>query len=78
VPALTVDGSPGEPDVASVTRAGHLLAELRLDPAVEVPAGPVLLVDDVARSRWTLTVAAALLRSAGASAVLPVVGQLRP
>jgi ATP-dependent DNA helicase RecQ len=78
VPALTVDGSPGEPDVASVTRVGHLVAELRLDPAVEVPAGPVLLVDDVARSRWTLTVAAALLRSAGASAVLPVVGQLRP
>jgi len=33
--------------------------------------GPVLLVDDVADSRWTLTVAARLLRRAGAQAVLP-------
>ncbi|SDP16561.1 ATP-dependent DNA helicase RecQ [Pedococcus dokdonensis] len=35
--------------------------------------GPVLLVDDVASSRWTLTVAAAALRRAGASGVLPFV-----
>ena len=35
--------------------------------------GPVLLVDDVANSRWTLTVAAAALRLAGASGVLPFV-----
>lgn len=35
--------------------------------------GPVLLVDDVADSRWTLTVAAAALRAAGAPAVLPLV-----
>ena len=34
-------------------------------------AGPVLLVDDVADSRWTLTVAARALRLAGAPAVLP-------
>jgi ATP-dependent DNA helicase RecQ len=33
--------------------------------------GPVLLVDDVADSRWTLTVAARALRQAGAPAVLP-------
>jgi ATP-dependent DNA helicase RecQ len=35
--------------------------------------GPVLLVDDVASSRWTLTVAAQALRGAGADAVLPFV-----
>jgi ATP-dependent DNA helicase RecQ len=35
--------------------------------------GPVLLVDDIASSRWTLTVAAAALRRAGASGVLPFV-----
>lgn len=35
--------------------------------------GPVLLVDDLADSRWTLTVAAAALREAGAPAVLPLV-----
>ena len=39
----------------------------------EVPAGPVLLIDDVVRSGWTLTAAAALLREAGAGRVLPLV-----
>jgi len=34
-------------------------------------AGPVLLVDDVVDSGWTMTVAARLLRQAGAPAVLP-------
>ncbi|WP_430593286.1 RecQ family ATP-dependent DNA helicase [Humidisolicoccus flavus] len=33
--------------------------------------GPVLLIDDLADSRWTLTIAARLLREAGAPAVLP-------
>ncbi|NLI19892.1 MAG: RecQ family ATP-dependent DNA helicase [Actinomycetales bacterium] len=33
--------------------------------------GPVLLVDDLVDSRWTMTVAGRLLRRAGASAVLP-------
>jgi ATP-dependent DNA helicase RecQ len=36
-----------------------------------VPAGPVLLVDDVHDSRWTLTVVGALLRDAGAGPVHP-------
>ena len=39
----------------------------------EVPAGPVLLVDDRTDSGWTLTEGARLLRQAGASAVLPLV-----
>jgi len=34
-------------------------------------SGPVLLVDDLADSRWTMTVAGRELRRAGASAVLP-------
>jgi ATP-dependent DNA helicase RecQ len=43
--------------------------------AFDVPftvAGPVLLVDDQIDSGWTMTVAAKLLREAGASAVLPL------
>ncbi|NHI17601.1 RecQ family ATP-dependent DNA helicase [Microbacterium excoecariae] len=36
-----------------------------------VPPAPVLLVDDLVDSRWTLTLAARELRRAGASAVLP-------
>jgi ATP-dependent DNA helicase RecQ len=36
------------------------------------PGEPVLLVDDVVDSRWTLTVIAALLQQAGSGAVYPV------
>ena len=34
--------------------------------------GPVLLIDDLVDSRWTMTVAGRLLRQAGADAVLPL------
>ena len=34
--------------------------------------GPVLLVDDKIRTRWTVTVAGSLLAEAGASTVLPL------
>ena len=37
-----------------------------------LPPGPVFLVDDIVDSRWTMTVVAALLREAGAVAVLPL------
>lgn len=50
----------------------------RFDAAhLEVPAGPVLLVDDLIDSRWTLTVAARTVRQAGATAVLPFALALR-
>ncbi|MGO4784308.1 RecQ family ATP-dependent DNA helicase [Cryobacterium sp. W22_MBD10_FK3] len=39
--------------------------------------GPVLLVDDLGDSRWTITVAGRLLRRAGAPAVLPFTLALR-
>ena len=39
----------------------------------DVPAGPVLLVDDTASSRWTITVVGALLAEHGAPAVFPLV-----
>lgn len=39
--------------------------------AEEMPPGPVLLVDDVVDSAWTLTLVATLLRQVGAEAVLP-------
>jgi len=38
-----------------------------------VPSGPVLLVDDMVDSRWTLTVAAWLLQRGGSGAVWPMV-----
>lgn len=45
--------------------------------ALDVPAGPLLLVDDLVDSRWTLTAAARELRRAGATAVLPFALALR-
>jgi ATP-dependent DNA helicase RecQ len=41
--------------------------------AGELPKGPVLLVDDVADSRWTLTVVGAALRETGSGPVHPFV-----
>lgn len=38
----------------------------------EVPNAPVLLVDDIVDSGWTLTVISALLRQAGSGVVYPV------
>ena len=39
--------------------------------AAPIPGGPVLLVDDMVDSTWTLTVVAALLRQAGSGLVWP-------
>ncbi|MEM7325980.1 MAG: RecQ family zinc-binding domain-containing protein, partial [Actinomycetota bacterium] len=46
-------------------------------PPADVAGGPVLLLDDEADSRWTLTVAGHLLREAGAGPVLPFVLRTR-
>jgi ATP-dependent DNA helicase RecQ len=40
--------------------------------AQKLPAGPVLLVDDMVDSRWTMTVAACLLRTHGSGEVFPL------
>ncbi|HEY0637233.1 MAG TPA: RecQ family ATP-dependent DNA helicase [Pseudonocardiaceae bacterium] len=64
------DGGPrGEPGGNSAFRLAGVWG--RFAVPFEVPAGPVLLVDDLADSRWTLTVAARSLRLAGATEVLP-------
>ncbi|MGW2542606.1 RecQ family ATP-dependent DNA helicase [Kitasatospora sp. NPDC001574] len=53
--------------------AGALVLPPELEAAVAAAGGPVLLVDDLVDSGWTVTVAARLLRRAGAGAVLPLV-----
>ncbi|MFE1646954.1 RecQ family ATP-dependent DNA helicase [Microbacterium sp. P01] len=67
----TRNGGPsGGPGGNSVYRLAGLWD--RFDASgLDVPDGPVLLIDDLADSRWTFTVAARQLRRAGASAVLP-------
>jgi ATP-dependent DNA helicase RecQ len=41
--------------------------------AVAAAGGPILLVDDRVETGWTMTVAARMLRQAGARAALPLV-----
>jgi ATP-dependent DNA helicase RecQ len=64
--------TPGA-DIASAAKVAALVEALVLQPGAAVPAGPLLLVDACYRSGWSATVAAALLREAGATAVLPLV-----
>jgi len=71
VPALTISGPPPAVDAASAVRAKDLLHRTALAPGVSF-TGPVLLVDNTIRTRWTATVAAALLADAGATSVLPL------
>jgi ATP-dependent DNA helicase RecQ len=50
--------------VANIARAFRIVT-------ADVRPGPVLLVDDIVDSRWTLTVCGLLLREAGSGVVHP-------
>ncbi|QBI19537.1 ATP-dependent DNA helicase RecQ [Egibacter rhizosphaerae] len=67
------DTAPQRPRANSSQQVSGALAALGTDPDVTLPAGPCLLIDDVAHSRWTVAVAAELLGEAGADEVLPLV-----
>ncbi|RZS87531.1 ATP-dependent DNA helicase RecQ [Motilibacter rhizosphaerae] len=75
---LEAAGPPPPRDVASGARAAGVLAGLRVRSGAQPPDGPLLLVDDAWATGWTATVAAVLLREAGAPAVLPLVVHQRP
>lgn len=47
------------------------LADAFAEPEVGGVSGPVLLIDDVVDTGWTMTMAARVLRRAGIDAVLP-------
>jgi ATP-dependent DNA helicase RecQ len=69
-------GAPGAASSSnSVQRLAAVWDAFAVPPAwaarLQGLAGPVLLVDDVVDSGWTMTVAARLLRRAGAAVVLP-------
>lgn len=73
-----VDGGPlGEPGGNSAFRLANVWQRFAASPdlatAVRAADGPILLVDDVVDSRWTMTEAARVLRGAGAPSVLPLV-----
>jgi ATP-dependent DNA helicase RecQ len=65
------DARPPQKDMAnSSQQARNVDGSLRIHG--NVPAGPVLLVDDMVDSKWTLTVAAYLLTSNGSGPVYPL------
>ncbi len=55
----------------STQQARNIDGSLALN-GLPIPPGPVLLVDDMVDSRWTLTVSAWLLRKSGSGAVWPM------
>ncbi|SJN26052.1 RecQ family ATP-dependent DNA helicase [Luteococcus japonicus] len=73
--ALAEGGPTGEHGGNSAFRLagvwGRVVVDEYLSRQLAGINGPVLLVDDLVDSRWTMTVAAVALREAGASAVLP-------
>ena len=73
--ALTDPSEPRRGSTNSAYRVRDVWRRLAVPPEMAARLasleGPVLLVDDFVDSRWTLTVAARLLRRAGADAVLP-------
>ncbi len=73
IDAIGVSGQMPTSDVPSVGQVNSRSANVALRPGVEVPRGPVLLLDSHYRTGWTMTIAGALLREAGATAVLPLV-----
>ena len=56
---------------------GRLLIDPKQLPESSLRTRPVLLIDDSADSRWSLTVAAFVLQEAGTGPVLPFVLQSR-
>jgi ATP-dependent DNA helicase RecQ len=62
---------PGQGAMNSAQRVAAVTRRYRLDG--DVPAAPVLLVDDQVATGWTITLAARALRQAGATEVLPLV-----
>lgn len=79
--ALVVDGPRAERDLSTKARAMYQEPRISLAPDAsvsDIADEVVLLVDDRLRTGWTMTLAGALLREAGAEAVLPLVIHRQP
>jgi ATP-dependent DNA helicase RecQ len=70
-----VPRAPGERGGNSVYRLADVWRAFEVGPSLATTLaeqhGPVLLVDDLIDSRWSMTVAGRVLRAAGADSVLP-------
>jgi ATP-dependent DNA helicase RecQ len=74
LPALIcVEQRPEQKEMQnSVQQARNVDGAMAIDSSLVFPEGPVLLVDDMVDSRWTLTVAGWLLKQAGVEDVYPM------
>jgi ATP-dependent DNA helicase RecQ len=66
------DNRPAQKTMANSSKQAHNLDASLAVSTDDVPAAPVLLVDDMVDSKWTLTVAAYLLTSNGSGPVYPL------
>lgn len=66
------DNRPEQKTMANSTQQARNIDGSLAMNGEQVPHGPVILVDDMVDSRWTLTVAAWLLRSNGSGEVFPM------
>ncbi|MET0998807.1 MAG: DEAD/DEAH box helicase [Marmoricola sp.] len=66
------DVAPGQGSANSAQRVAAVGRRFALAVDEPLDGGPVLLVDDLVGTGWTLTMATRALRAAGASAVLPL------
>jgi ATP-dependent DNA helicase RecQ len=71
--AIVIDGQIPGSEMPSSKQVEARLDGMHLRPDVDIPRGPILVVDALYRTGWTMTTAGALLRGAGATAVLPLV-----
>lgn len=74
---LTGEGPNGGPGGNSAFRLAQVHGAFAVPAGLPLGDGPVLLVDDLADSRWTLTAASRVLRLAGGPGVLPFALALR-
>lgn len=69
-------GPVGEPAANSAFRLAQVYQRYAvpegIQQAIQHTPGPVLLIDDFAATKWSLTIATVRLREAGAAAVLPL------
>lgn len=63
---------PEQKTMANSSQQARNVAESLTINELGIPSGPVLLIDDVVDSRWTLTIAAYLLTQHGAGPVFPL------
>ncbi len=65
--------APSQREMSNSTQQlRNVLGALTVDERVDLPPGPVLLLDDLVDSRWTFTVAAAALLGVGTGPVHPL------